>query len=166
MVPTRQTIGDCVSHGWAQGVEILAAVEIDKRGEREQWKGRIATEAIYGSARVEIGGGRLSSDGCMGSWAAKAVKEMGVVARGKYGNVDLRNYSGKKAREWGRRGRGVPDSLEPTMREHLVRSVSLITSYEDARDSIVNGYPLPVCSGRGFRSTRDSQGFASPSGSW
>jgi hypothetical protein len=30
----------------------------------------------------------------------------------------------------------------------------------------MSGYPVPVCSGQGVSSTRDSEGFAAPRGSW
>jgi hypothetical protein len=163
----HQTIGDCVSHGWGLAVDILKAVEISLHGERERWAAETATEPIYAFSRVEVGGGRLGNgDGSIGAWAARAVAEYGTLLRQKYGRNDLRRYSGNRARTWGRRGAGVPDELEPTSRQHPVRTVSLVTSYEDARDAIANGYPVPVCSNQGFRDRRDSQGFAKASGSW
>ena len=165
LVPGRQTIGDCVSWGFAHGIDCLKAFEI-AAGERERWAGTCATEPIYAAARVEIGGGQLSGDGCYGGWAAKAVMQYGTVIRAKHGRIDLTEYSGSRAKSWGKRGNGCPDSLEHTMRDHTVRSASLVTSYEEARDAIYNGYPVPVCSGQGFTSTRDSQGFSKPRGSW
>lgn len=165
--PVRlQTIGDCVSQGYATGVDVLKCVEIDLAGESEQWVAETASEPIYAASRVEIGGGRLSGDGSVGAWAAKAVAELGTVCRQRIGSVDLTTYDGDRARRWGRRGAGVPDSIEPAMREHLVRSVSLVSTYEEARDAIANGYPVPVCSTQGFQSRRDADGFARPSGSW
>lgn len=162
-----QTIGDCVSHGWGLGVDILKAVEIKLKGEHEQWKTETATEPLYAFSRVEVGGGRLGNgDGSIGAWMAKAVSEYGTLLREKYDSYDLRKYSGSKARDWGRKGRGVPDILEPTAREHPVRTVSLVTSYEEARDAIANGFPVPVCSMQGFRDKRDKEGFSKPSGSW
>ncbi len=165
--PVRtQTIGDCVSHGWALAVDVLKAVEIDN-GESESWKTITATEPIYASSRVEVGGGRLGNgDGSYGAWAARAVQEYGTLLRQRYGRYDLSTYSGSKARQWGRRNGGVPDDLEPAMREHPVRSVSLVASYEEARDAIANGFPVPVCSNQGFSSRRDPEGFARPRGNW
>lgn len=166
MRPHYQTIGDCVSHGWAIGVDTLAAVEIHLAGERELWKAKTVTEPIYALSRVEVGGGRLSGDGSIGAWAARAVSEYGTLLRQRYDRYDLRKYSGSKARTWGRRGQGLPDKLEPIAREHPVRTVSLVTSYEDARDAIANGYPVPVCSMQGFASRRDREGFAKATGRW
>lgn len=161
-----QTIGDCVSHGWGLGVDVLKAVQI-VAGEAEAFEVETATEAIYALSRVEIGGGRLgNSDGSIGAWAAKSVTEYGTLLRKAYDGVDFSTYSGPKARSMGRRGAGLPDQLEDVAREHPVRTVSLVSSYEEARDAIANGYPIPVCSGQGFASKRDAQGFARPSGSW
>ncbi len=163
----EQTIGDCVSHGWGLAVDVLKCVQIKLKNEPEFFKAETATEPIYGGSRVEIGRGRLGSgDGSIGAWAARCVSEYGTLLREKYGRHDLRRYSGSKAREWGHPRGGIPDELEPTSREHPVRTVSLNQSYEEARDSIANGYPVPVCSMQGFQSRRDKDGFAKPSGSW
>jgi hypothetical protein len=162
-----QAIGDCVSHGWGLGVDVLKAVQI-VAGAREIWTGETATEIIYGGSRVEVGGGRLGNgDGSIGAWAAKAVSEtIGTLVRGKYGSIDLTTYSGSTAKRMGSPRGGVPDELEPKAREHPVKTVSLVRTYEEARDAIANGYPVPVCSNRGFSSRRDEKGFARPSGSW
>lgn len=162
----QQTIGDCVSQAWALAVDVLAAVEIVIGGEAETVGAVTATEPIYALSRVEVGGGRLDGDGAVGAWAARAVQEFGTLRREKFGAFDLRKYSGRRAREWGKPGRGLPDRLEPVAREHRVRSVSLVTSYEEARDAIANGYPVPVCSRQGFRERRDGDGFARPRGTW
>ena len=45
----RQTTGDCVSHSTRNAVDITRAVEIDVKGEREDFVARGATEAIYQS---------------------------------------------------------------------------------------------------------------------
>ena len=161
-----QTIGDCVGHGYARAAMVLAATEI-VLGERERYAGDIASEDQYAGGRVEIGGGRLgNSDGSVGAWSARYITEYGTLLRQKYGSIDLTRYSGQRARDWGRRGAGVPDELEPSARQHPVRTVSLVSSYEEARDAIANGYPVPVCSAQGFSDKRDSQGFARPSGTW
>jgi hypothetical protein len=141
----RQTVGDCVSQAAACCIDTLKAVEIYTEGQNEEWRNVTATEPLYAYSRVEVGGGRLGNgDGSIGAWMAKAVKQGGTIDRGKYGNIDLTNYSGKRARDWGRRGKGCPDSLEPSMRN----------------------YPANICSRQGFSKRRDNQGFAKPSGTW
>jgi len=157
---------NCVSQAWAGVIDCLKATEIVLKGENEKWIKATASEPIYGFARVEIGGGRLGGDGCYGSWGAKSLREYGTLMRQKYGDYDLTRYSGRRARDWGRRGRGVPNILEPTAREHPVRTTSLVRTYEECRDAIANGYPVNVCSNQGFSKRRDSEGFSRPSGSW
>lgn len=162
----NQGIGDCVSHGWAKALEIVSAADIVARGEAEEYRGTFATEWLYGTGRVLVGGGRLgNSDGSLGSWQAKAVKEHGTLVRAKFGNHDLTNYDPKRAKSWGYRGLPA-NELEPTADEHPAGETALVTTYEQARDSIFNGYAVAVCSNQGFTNTRDSQGFAQPKGNW
>lgn len=163
----EQTIGDCVSHAFGLGIDVLQAVEIIRNGDSEQWIAETSTEAIYALSRVERGGGRLGSgDGSVGAWAADAVSKWGTLWRKQYGKYDLRQYSGKLAKQWGMPRAGLPDDLEPEAKPYIVGTTSMVTSYEAARDAIANGYPVTVCSNQGFSDVRDSEGFARPSGSW
>jgi len=162
-----QTIGDCVSHGAAGAVQTLMCVEIVEKNDPEKWIAEVATEPIYAGSRVEVGRGQLGDgDGSLGSWGAEWVKEWGILLRQKYGQYDLRRYSGAKAKEWGRARNGCPDILEPIAREHPVRTVSLYRSYDEARDGLANGYIPTVASMQGFTTTRDGEGFLRPSGRW
>ena len=164
-----QTVGDCTSMGGYKVTDYLKCVEI-KNGEREEFVAMTASEPIYAYARVEVARNIFSGgDGCNGASIVKAL-QAGTLLRQRYSAngtlYDFTTYSGQKARDWGQRNHGVPDDLEPTMREHSVRSASLVTSYEELRDAIYNGYPALICSNQGFSDTRDSEGFAKPSGSW
>ena len=163
----KQEIGDCVSHGWALGIDVLKAVESVLKKEPEQFLAPTATEYLYYTGRVKVGGGKLGNDdGSLGAWQAKAVQDHGVAARLKYDGVDLTEYSGKRAKEWGSPRAAIPPAVESAGRQHPVQTASLITSYEDARDAIANGYPIPVCSMQGFSETRDGEGFARAQGQW
>jgi len=167
----RQEIGDCVSFGAACAVDAVKATEIVAGGQRGEWVAETATEPIYASSRVEIGGGRLgNSDGSMGAWAAKAVQQYGTLVRKSYSTgsntYDLTKYSGQRAKQWGAANAGLPNDLEPMSKEHPIRTVSLVTTWEECRDAIANGYAVTIASNAGFTSTRDLDGFASPSGSW
>jgi hypothetical protein len=162
---SNQTIGDCVSHGWGISVDVLSAIDVGQG--RSAWMGGTATEAVYALSRVEVGNGRLGGgDGSIGAWAAEAVQKWGTLRRAKYPTVDLSVYSGQRAKSWGMPRAGLPNDLEPLAREHPVQAVSLVTSYEQARDAIANGYPVAVCSNQGFTESRDQEGFARASGSW
>ena len=156
------------------------AVDIVLRGQAEQWKGEAATESIYGGARVEASGVRRGGwgDGSYGGAAAKWVRKWGVLLRADYskktGNDehDLRRYSSKKAKDWGNYGCGGQRDdtgdgpLDKIAREHPVKTTSLVVNFEEAAAAISNGYPVPVCSGQGFSSSRDNDGFCRARGSW
>jgi hypothetical protein len=167
-----QTIGDCVSHGWSLGIDVLKAVQI-QAGAQETFPGETATEITYAGSRVEIGKGQCGNqDGSVGAWAAQFVTQYGTLIRGKYGSLDLTTYSGETAKRLGAPNAGVPDPLEPQVREHPVKTTSLVRNYNEARDAIANGYPVPVCSMVGFegqggsQTKRDQDGFAARKGKW
>lgn len=154
-----QTIGDCVSHGFGHGVDLLEAVQITIGRRRDRLQ-QTATEAIYGMARVDIGGERGSlSDGAVGAWAAKAVSTLGTIGRDVVGP-----YDGNRAKSWG--AEGVPAAVRAHASEHKVRTVALVSTYEALEDALANGYPVPVCSNQGFTLVRDQDGFCRPKGVW
>jgi hypothetical protein len=154
-----QQIGDCVSHGFGHGVDLLECVQI-AIGHKPETLEQTATEAVYGMARVDIGGGQLGrSDGAIGAWAAKAVSTIGTVSRDVVGP-----YSGRRAKEWG--ASGVPDDIKAKAGDHKVKTIALVQTYEELEDALANGYPVPVCSNQGFTLTRDEQGFCRPRGVW
>jgi hypothetical protein len=152
----KQVQGDCVSHSTRNAVDITRSCEIIG-GEREDFVARGATEGIYGSR----GHG---GEGMTCSGAAKFVNSTGgLLIRKSYGNYDLSKYSAIGGK-WGRGG--VPQELIQEAKKHQVKTISLITTVEQARDAIANGYALSVCSGSGFSSRRDKYGIAARSGGW
>lgn len=160
-----QKIGSCVGWGWALSVDILAACDIHLRGEAEVYGGRTLEASIYGFSRVEVRGQRnLGGDGSYGAAAAKAVTKFGTLHYGQnYSGTIITDNSGTREKEWGRDG--VPDVLEPFAAKHKVADVALVTRFEDAAKAIQNGYPVAVCSMRGFSMTlRD--GYLTPMGQW
>ena len=160
----EQEIGDCVSHGFTLGAEVLATWEIHVLRQREKWLGKFSTEVTYGLSRVEIGGGRIRGDGSTGAWGSLALTRYGVIRRGVYGSVDLSRYRPDLAKRFG--DQGVPDDLETIAKERPVKTATLCTSYSQAIDAMANGYPVVVCSNRGFNMRRDRDGFLKPFGSW
>jgi len=156
-----QQIGDCVSWGYAGAVDLMACVEVVAgEAEHHSWELRTCTEAVYALSRVEYGNFDGSfEDGSYGAWAAVALRQGGTLSRVRTGP-----YDPNRAKQWG--ATGLPDELEPEAREHLVRRAALVQSFEEARDAIVNGYPVAVCSDQGFDLVRDGEGFAAPKGTW
>lgn len=165
--PHVQTIGDCVAQSYGLGVDILTAVQILLRKRPERWLTKCATEIIYAGARVEIAKGKLRGDGCNGIWAAKFIKEYGILLRQKYLKYDFTTYSGPKARKLGKKGVGVPDDLEPLCKLHPVKTFTIVRSWEECRDAVANGYPVTITGRVGFNRTRDKNGFLKKSrNSW
>lgn len=171
-----QKIGDCVSWGWGHAVSFCQAsnCELGLSSEFDM----AATEAIYGGSRVEARGSPGDGlrdvggwgDGSYGGAAAKAVHgKPGVLWRRKYPFADLTTYSGERAKQWGAYGCGGQNDNGKADKEaanFTVASVALVRNFEEAAAAIKSGYPVPVCSGQGFSSRRDKDGFAAPSGSW
>ena len=154
-----QTVGDCVGHAFGHGVDVLAAVQIARGGRAESFR-PTCTEAVYAMARVAVGGiAGDEPDGAVGAWAAHAVSRLGTVSRDVVGP-----YDGQRSRLWGTVG--VPDEIAETAKRHRVHTVSLIQSYDELADAVVNGYPVAVCSNQGFTRERDAQGFCAASGVW
>jgi len=157
------SVGSCVGAGFKHGSDVAQATAM-LAGAAFDWK-PVSAEVIYGGSRVEVGGGRISGDGSVGAWAAKWVKEHGLVPMEKFdGGIDLTQYSPARARQYGRSG--VPDGLEPEARNHLVKGVALVRSATDVKRAILQGYPVPICSDQGFTMERDADGAARPRGTW
>jgi len=173
LAPHNQSIGDCVAQSWALGIDILDTIQVAHG--RGQWITKCATETIYAGGRVEIGNGKVRGDGMPGSWAGKWCRDYGILLRKSYlgGKYDFTTYSGSKARKWAHKcqrctdwGGGVPDELEPIAKRHPIKTITLVTSWEQARDALYNGYPVVICSNQGFRKERDADGFARRRGRW
>jgi hypothetical protein len=167
----KQGIGDCVSWGWAHGLDICLAVEW-KLAKSSEWR-PAATEAIYGGSRVEARGAKSGGwgDGSYGGAAAKWVHDWGALFRQPYPDLgfDLTHYDSSRAKQWGNYGCGGSSDngkADAVAKKHPVHSVALVRNFDEAAAAIAAGYPVPVCSGQGFASKRDEQGFARASGSW
>lgn len=155
----RQTTGDCVSHGTRNACDVSRAVEIHVHNQKEAWLARGATEAIYG-ARGHGGQGMSCAR------AATFVSQSGgILVRKNYPNIaDFSKYNGNLGAGWG--ARGLPDPVINIANDHQIKTASLVTTIEEARDALANGYGLAVCSNFGFSNKRDKNGIANPSGSW
>lgn len=157
-----QRTGDCVSHGTRNAVDATRITQIVIEGKAEGFIRIGATEGIYGSRGH--GGQGMSCAGAA-RWVST---EGGVLLRQDYPdlNVDFTNYndSYKLGMGWGRGG--VPEEITKEAAKHRVRTVIRVTSLEQARDLIANGYGIAACSNLGFSSTRDENGVSRRKGSW
>jgi hypothetical protein len=159
----QRSVGSCVGFGNGRAGQDILLWEV-AAGEPEQWPGaEICPEIIYGGSRVEVGGGRISGDGSIGAWAAKWVKDWGLVPRGVYGSLDVTTYNESTCRQLGRNG--IPAEVETAARLHPVTAVAMVRSGDDWWAGTGAGKPSAICSGRGFTTTL-KKGFCQPSGSW
>lgn len=152
-----QAIGDCTSWGAGHAVDLLEAVQIVIGKKAEAWK-ESCTEALYGAGR-EIANMLGGGDGCFGGALAKAVSQVGDIARD-----DVGPYSGQRAKEWGRTG--TPAAVKAKMKDHLVKDVALVKTFDELRAALGNGYPVTVASDQGFQMTRNDKGICEAHGSW
>ena len=151
-----QTTGDCVSMSTRNAIDITRSVEIDIKGEAEEFKARGATEGIYQS-RGHRGQGMSCSES-----ARYVTKAGGLLIRKDYGDVDLSEYKSSLGAN-----HRIPDSVYlKEAHKHPIRTTSLVATVEEARDALANGYGLSCCSDVGFSSSRDENGIARRKGSW
>jgi hypothetical protein len=156
-------VGSCVGFGCISAVEGTMVNEIF-RGEPEEFK-PLCQEIAYGGSRIEVGKGRLGrSDGSIGAWAAEFSLKWGSLARGVYGKYDFSKYDEAKCRSLGLSG--VPDDIEPEVKKHPVKAITLIKTWDDCKKALAQGFGVSVASNQGFTMGRDKNGMASPSGRW
>jgi len=158
------SVGSCVGFGYGRAVQDVLLNEIAS-GEPEVFPGaEVCPEVIYGGSRFEIGGGQMSGDGSHGVWAAKWVKDWGLVIRGVYGTLDLRSYVESTCRSLGRSG--IPSTVEAVAKSHPIREVAQLTTKEGLWAALGAGKGVPVCSSQGFTRVRDADGFCRLNGTW
>lgn len=89
--------------------------------------------------------------------------EGGVIIRAKYPEADLEEYNVS----FETRGKsGSPQWMDDIAKQHPIRDVTRPQDEEGARDFIARGKPIWCCSGLGWSSKRDANGYAKKSGSW
>lgn len=169
----RQPIGSCVGWGTAMAVDCLAAADVLLRKETEVWGGMCIPGVVYGLSRVEARGQNrnLGGDGSTGFHAAKAIRDFGTLHFGQNygGTVYASPLTGQQETALGRDG--LPDDLEPFAASHKVAEVTIVRDFSDCAKAISNGFPVFLCSMRGFSMKfREYPGLGGgwlvPSGTW
>ncbi len=158
-------VGSCVAHGSGRAAQDLLLIQIALGNQSEEWEGHeLAREPIYGGSRCEVGGWYGDySDGSIGAYAAKWLTQWGLIVGKKYDSVDLSSYNETRCREWG--AKGVPTDLEALAKEHPIQT-TLVSTAEDARDALANGYPISICGSLGRTMKRQAGGWCPVQGSW
>jgi hypothetical protein len=172
----RQLIGDCTSWGGMHAVAVADAVSWSL-GKLPEPPLMPATEPLYGGARVEAmrkpGDGAQPyggwSDGATGFGVAKFLREYGVVYRQKYPTVDLTEYSGERAKQYGAYGcggQGDAGRLDAEAKKHPLKHVVAVRTWAELAAALESGYPVTLASSQGFQSVRNKDGIAEASGTW
>ena len=167
--------GDCVS--WSTRNACLTTMCTDiTSGQPDEVSGRLegapevsdearlngvlSTEAFYNWRRH-------SGDGWFCSDAVKvAMNDSGMWLRKKYDeiNVDLTRYSSRNAGIYG--NKTPPDLWRQIGKDHLIRTATVLRTYEELRDMLANGYGVSSCGSEGFESTRDANGVSRRTKQW
>jgi hypothetical protein len=161
LAPTlHQLKGSCVFQGFARAIMSVQAVEI-ANGQRETF--RIPSLYYsYGLIRKRSGMGTGKGDGATGSGAAESAKIDGVCPIDKDGFgfpvPSIKDNNGQDVLVWGEENEwkystatAVPAEAREYAKDFVIRSTALVTTYEEVRDALVNGYPVTVASNRGFK---------------
>jgi len=166
------SVGSCTAFGGvgAGRIQLCVRIVTAKKAMKpapDYWE--LATEPLYGLARVDVLGGVLrGSDGATGSSVAQAAQKYGFAPRQKYATVDLSSYSQATCRRMG--DSGVPADIKEECAKHKTNSVTLVRTTEDVRRALANGFSVTIASNVGFGNrgpyVRDQDGCLRASGTW
>jgi hypothetical protein len=156
-----QQIGDCTSFGHGHANDLLQAIEVFLGDLPANSVHQTDTEFLYGEARKEANMlGR--QDGCYGAAVVQAMTKVGMVSRAALGVNGT--YSGSRAKEWGLTG--PPAGLEQLAAGYKLGNGAQVEDWDGLVAAVSNGYPVTVCTARGFTLARDKDGFCKSQGKW
>jgi thiol-disulfide isomerase/thioredoxin len=166
--------GTCVAFGHAGGVDIVNA--IDKLNGRIRVWEPASPDPLYAGSRCEAYGkeSRSYGQGSNGYGATRWLKEKGGVLYQKdypEFSINLTNYEIPRCRDWGFYGSGgkkdgIGGPFDVEAKKNPIGDVALVQTLDELKAALRNGYPVTICSGQGFTSVRDKDGFAKASGRW
>jgi hypothetical protein len=87
---------------------------------------------------------------------------MGMVSRAMLGGDGT--YSGQRAKAWG--FSGAPASVKDEAGAFKLGSAAQVSTWDELVAALRNGYPVTICTARGFNLSRDGQGFCRMQGRW
>jgi hypothetical protein len=136
----------------------------------------VSAESLYGG-RVEVAGRNQSryGDGWYGAGLAKWVTEVGgQIYEKNYPDhgIDLSDgYSVERARDYGQYGNGgskdgINGPFDVEARKNKFDKRARISSLEELDAALENYHFVETCSGLGFDSPRDKDGFCRQRGGW
>jgi hypothetical protein len=165
--------GSCVAFAHSAACDILNARWIVEGGRGKFCP--VSPDSIYGGSRCEAWN-KTRTGGGQGSTGIGAVKWLcesgGQLFQQPYTalGVDLSSYSIPRTANWGSNSNGGDNKLDGPLdleaKKHPIKQRALVRTVEELDAALAAGCPVTICSGQGFASTRDKDGFCRPSGSW
>lgn len=153
-------VHNCVGHGKCNAEWYLMHVQCVIGQKREV---PILPYEPYGYAQSRVCAGISGySDGSTGTGAADAARKYGVLSSEISGLPAFKNgddtitFSGDVDKSWG--NRGAPSQYIPEGQKHLVKTTALIRSVEEAKQALLNNYPLTIASSWGGQMTPPLKG--------
>lgn len=151
----------CTDIASGQADEVSGRLEgAPEVSETARLNGVLSTEAIYNWRRH-------GGDGWSCGAAARVVlKESGLWLRKRYDDIDV-DFTAYSARNAGIYGASTPpEAWRKIGADHLIRTATVLETYEELRDMLANGYGVSSCGSEGFSSVRDTNGVSNRAGSW
>lgn len=171
---SQKNIGSCVAvsgAGVCDGENAMAYLA----GKLKQKPLRVAPEGIYGGRAEVAGREQRGGDGWYGAAFAQYVTEVGGMVFQKnypeYG-IDLSGgYTVARCREWGQYGNGgqkdgINGPFDAEARKNKFDKRARISNLDELIAALENYHFVETCSGIGFDSPRDKDGFCARRGSW
>lgn len=160
----HQGTGDCTSWGKKHGIDVLQSV-LYLAGKIRLPEALSSQESIYGFAKCEVYDRYRRTGAGSTSWAvSEAARKYGWLLRKRYSDgrneIDLREYSGRRAIDWGNNGGGVPDWLEPFAALQRATDRIEVANAMEAAKLITAGYPVDYAGNCPWPRQRDADGMA------
>lgn len=158
--------GSCTGFGGVTSIErSLASAIVARNGDRSEFT-HFSEEVTYIGSRTlgarAAGGQPMNprTQGSAGVYVKQFVTQWGMVPKGKYGAHDLTNYSAARAAQW--RSSGLPKELEAVAKKYPVKSAAKVTTWDQFKHAVGNGYGVSICATWSYSRQRDANGVALP----
>lgn len=155
--------GSCVGFGNTTACErSLAADIVFRKGHPSEFT-HFSEEFTYAVGKVQgaraLGASVSRQDGSASVFVKAAFEAgYGLVPKGKYGDIDLTEYSSSRAQSWNTSG--PPRELLEASKKYPVKSAAKVTSWEQAKKALASGYAIAMDSWLSFAGKRDANGIA------